>query len=253
MTQALSPQDEIERTSIAFKNGFKHPKEYKGSWRKFESNEDLGAVWLTVDGKGIWHIGVEDQRVASRLDGKQSTISGPGYSRFQCDSTEQCHNFVDNIYNVSKAIRTNPETNYKQETDDFPDQTEVERVVSQRRGQELLRKELLKRNQISCVLTGINDKSLLRVSHIKPWAKCSSAKERLDPDNCLLMSALWDAAFDNGLVTFDEKGYPIFADSLTAESKANLQWKHPITLSKRQLQYLKWHRENVFSSWNRSS
>ena len=253
MTQALSPQDEIERTSVAFKNGFKHPKEYKGSWRKFESNEDLGAIWITVDSRGVWHVGVDNQQVASRLVGNQSRISGPGYSSFQCDTPEKCHKFVDHIYNVSKAIQTKPETYYEQETHDLPDQTEVERLVSQRKGQELLRKKLLSRNQTSCMLTGINDKSLLRVSHIKPWAKCSSYKERLDPDNCLLLSALWDAAFDNGLVTFDEKGYPIFADTLTAESKANLQWEHPITLSKKQLQYIKWHRENVFSSRDRSS
>ena len=155
--------------------------------------------------------------------------------RFQCNSSQKCHKFVDHIYNVSKAIQTKPETNYEQETHDLPDQTEGERLVSQRKGQELLRKELLRRNQTSCVLTGINDKTLLRVSHIKPWAECSSNKERLDVENCLLLSALWDAAFDSGLVTFDEKGYPIFSDTLSAESKANLQWEHPITLSKRQL------------------
>ena len=76
MSQALSPQDEIERTSVAFKNGFKHPKVYKGSWRKFESNEDLGAVWIKVDSRGVRHVGVDNQQVASRLVGKKSTVSG---------------------------------------------------------------------------------------------------------------------------------------------------------------------------------
>ena len=39
--------------------------------------------------------------------------------------------------------------------------------------------------------------------------------ERLDVHNGLLLSALWDAAFDRGLVTFDDEGRPVFSSSLT--------------------------------------
>jgi predicted restriction endonuclease len=54
-------------------------------------------------------------------------------------------------------------------------------------------------------LTGITEPALLRASHIVPWSECSDA-QRLDVHNGLLLSALWDAAFDNGLVSFDDDG-----------------------------------------------
>ena len=59
-----------------------------------------------------------------------------------------------------------------------------------------------------CSLSGIADRALLRASHIVPWADCDSDAVRLDVHNGLLLSALWDAAFDRGLVTFDDEGVP---------------------------------------------
>lgn len=56
-------------------------------------------------------------------------------------------------------------------------------------------------------LTGISDTALLRASHIIPWKDCASDRERLDVHNGLLLSALWDAAFDRGLVTFGDDGF----------------------------------------------
>jgi hypothetical protein len=51
----------------------------------------------------------------------------------------------------------------------------------------------------------ITDPALLRASHIVPWSECDDA-ERLDVHNGLLLSALWDAAFDTGLVSFTDDG-----------------------------------------------
>jgi predicted restriction endonuclease len=57
-----------------------------------------------------------------------------------------------------------------------------------------------------CQLTSITDPDLLKASHIKPWANCTTVEERLDPMNGLLLSALWDAAFDRGLISFSDSG-----------------------------------------------
>lgn len=38
-------------------------------------------------------------------------------------------------------------------------------------------------------------------SHIKPWKASDSKTERLAPDNGLLLNALHDKAFDQGLIT----------------------------------------------------
>ena len=56
-----------------------------------------------------------------------------------------------------------------------------------------------------CPLTGITEPALLRASHIVPWAECTD-EQRLDVHNGLLLSALWDAAFDRGLVSFADDG-----------------------------------------------
>jgi predicted restriction endonuclease len=58
-----------------------------------------------------------------------------------------------------------------------------------------------------CPLTGISEPALLRASHIVPWSDCDDA-QRLDVHNGLLLSALWDAAFDQGLVSFADDGTP---------------------------------------------
>src|SRR5262249_28852412 len=65
-----------------------------------------------------------------------------------------------------------------------------------------------------CPLTGIMDPALLRASHIVPWAECSD-EQRLDVHNGLLLSALWDAAFDKGLVSFAESGVVLISPRLS--------------------------------------
>jgi putative restriction endonuclease len=65
-----------------------------------------------------------------------------------------------------------------------------------------------------CPLTGITDPALLRASHIIPWSDCDDA-QRLDVHNGLLLSALWDAAFDQGLVSFADDGTPLGSPKLS--------------------------------------
>lgn len=246
MSKFLTSEDQIECRRIAYANGFKIEQDNDGAWSKSESNEDLGVVWITVDSQRTWYVGVDDRVVAERLIGKRSTIKGPGSLRFQLDSIEECEKFIDQVYKVSKATPTDPLSLFERATEHLTEQTEEARLVRQRIGQDVLRRKLLKSSQSSCVLTGIDDATLLKVSHIKPWAKCASDKERLDTNNCLLLSALWDAAFDSGLVTIDKKGCPVFSNQLRGKSKENLLWTHPIKLNNSNLKYLEWHRENVF-------
>ena len=93
---------------------------------------------------------------------------------------------------------------------DLPRTTEAERLVVERIGQDIFRARLMDYWQGRCPLTGIADAASLRASHIIPWANCESDAERLDVHNGLLLSALWDAAFDRALVTFETKVSPSF-------------------------------------------
>jgi len=89
--------------------------------------------------------------------------------------------------------------------------TETLRLQACRIGQSSFRKKLEERWNKACPLTGIGDRELLRASHVVPWNRCESAEERRSVDNGLLLSALWDAAFDRGLVAFDDDGAAMFA------------------------------------------
>ena len=75
----------------------------------------------------------------------------------------------------------------------------------------------------TCPLTGITDPALLRASHIVAWADCETDALRLDVHNGILLSALWDAAFDSGLVSFDDAGNILTSPKLGEAAKAELK------------------------------
>jgi predicted restriction endonuclease len=102
-----------------------------------------------------------------------------------------------------------------------PRTTEAERLVIQRIGQDIFRQALMDYWGGCCPLTGITEPALLRASHIVPWSDCSDA-QRLDVHNGLLLSALWDAAFDKGLVSFDDDGTPRVSASLGVSARQAL-------------------------------
>lgn len=88
---------------------------------------------------------------------------------------------------------------------DLPDQeTERQAVIAARRGQGVFR-ALLDEHWRSCAVTGCTNRRLLRASHIQRW-RDSSNVDRLNPDNGLLLAAHVDAAFDAGLISFDDDG-----------------------------------------------
>jgi predicted restriction endonuclease len=84
--------------------------------------------------------------------------------------------------------------------------TEVQRLVRQRVGQECYRQAMLSYWGGACAVTGLTMASVLRASHAKPWAQCSTDAERLDVFNGLLLSANLDALFDKFLISFDTQG-----------------------------------------------
>lgn len=143
----------------------------------------------------------------------------------------------------------NPISKSKKEFDkkmkNAQDETEKMSIYKRRVGQDILRKNLLELYRSRCMLTGIDNKELLRVSHIKPWKDCND-NEKLDENNCLLLSALWDAAFDRGLVTFKDDGYPKFSKKLNKSSEEQLTYNTPIILTDVQRRYMKWHRDKEF-------
>lgn len=139
---------------------------------------------------------------------------------------------------------------YDHQMKQLPKETEQIDSVQQRLGHKALRSTLLKNVGRHCMVTGIENEHLLHVTQIKPWSKCTDRSEQLDPHNCLLLSSLWDAAFESGLVTFDEGGKSVLSEELKHCKKSITQFKPKfrIVQTEKQKSYMQWHRENVFQT-----
>lgn len=99
----------------------------------------------------------------------------------------------------------------------------------------------------ACAVTGLTCNEVLRASHVKPWAD-STARERLDSHNGLLLSANLDALFDKGLITFDSAGQMQISPRLTRQHQQTLSLpmalRHPP--SQQLAAYLDYHQRKVF-------
>lgn len=79
---------------------------------------------------------------------------------------------------------------------------DVIRETKARIGQDYFRSMLLKNYNSQCCITGLDVPQVLRASHIVAWA--DDKKNRMNPENGILLSATYDAAFDQHLISFDE-------------------------------------------------
>jgi predicted restriction endonuclease len=122
---------------------------------------------------------------------------------------------LDRIYRLGISLPDAPFQAFQSAVRHLPRATEAERLVVQRVGQDLFRQALLAYWGGRCPMTGIAIPELLRASHIVSWAECDTDQKRLDVHNGLLLSALWDAAFDAGLVSFGDDGAPITSPRLS--------------------------------------
>lgn len=80
--------------------------------------------------------------------------------------------------------------------------TEVSANAKVRRGQEYFRDAVLNNFGGRCGVTQLAMRDLLVASHILPWG--SHPAERLNVRNGICLSRLHDAAFDRGLIAFDD-------------------------------------------------
>ncbi|HQF40342.1 MAG TPA: HNH endonuclease [Opitutaceae bacterium] len=80
--------------------------------------------------------------------------------------------------------------------------TETFASVKLRRGQDYFRDAVLNNFAGRCGVTDLEIRDLLIASHILPWGTHPS--ERLNVRNGLCLSRLHDAAFDRGLIAFDD-------------------------------------------------
>ncbi|RRB11405.1 HNH endonuclease [Larkinella knui] len=93
----------------------------------------------------------------------------------------------------------------------------VMRSVKVRVGQSFFRDIVLNNFDSKCAISGINIPSMLRASHIVPWSKNEHA--RVNPENGLCLSALYDVAFDQGFIGVDTEYKIVLAQKLKKQKK----------------------------------
>lgn len=133
---------------------------------------------------------------------------------------------------------------------------ERETVVRQRVNQSAFRSMILNNYEEHCAITGINIPDLLVASHIVPWS-ASTPEQKLNPENGICLSALYDKAFDRGLITVSPDDYSIQLSSALREYETEDYYnQHFQAISGQKLMmpiehlpkrdFLAWHQEKVF-------
>ena len=99
----------------------------------------------------------------------------------------------------------------------------------------------------SCCLCKVSNPSLLRASHIKPWAD-SEPTEKLDVDNGFLLCPNHDSLFDAGYITFNDDGTILISSKLSQVDQTfmNVMPTMKIELTEKNKEYLAYHRSHVF-------
>lgn len=122
-------------------------------------------------------------------------------------------------------------------------ETMREALVKARIGQGNFRKEVLKLYP-ACPVTGVSMPQLLIASHIKPWRECNN-KERLDPNNGIMLAPHVDALFDKGYISFTKDGELIIKNDrevISSVSRLGIIDIDKVAISKFSSEYLEWHR-----------
>lgn len=131
----------------------------------------------------------------------------------------------------------------------IPDITSRKGLVTSRVGQGQYRRKILKRWNNKCAVTGSNLTEILIASHIVPW-RDSTNEERLDVDNGILLSPIYDALFDKHYISFDEFGGIILSEVYTyfQFQKLGVSGNERIeNLSQGNQKYLERHRKKLYN------
>jgi len=242
--QSFVIRQECDKASS--QNGFRREQGEADGWRRYGSTTAQGSIWLARDDTGVWFLSLDHSGVVAELGIEPIQFDGPGLARFGFASLTELYSVLPRVYQLAASLPDAPLREFQEKTKDLRRTTEAERLVVQRVGQDIFRDGLIDYWQGCCPLTGISDAALLRASHIIPWKDCTSDGERLDVHNGLLLSALWDAAFDRGLVTFGDDGLPVFSIALSTSAVEELRWVNPISLTDKHRERLAHHRKEIF-------
>lgn len=244
---------ESELRDAANEHGYRIAQGQAAGWLFFSSASVPGEIALGATKNGMsgpFFLSIAHPGAARELKAEAALPFAKGHAgAFAFPDRDSLFAAVSAVYRLSLSLPTLPYEEYLRDTAGLGD-TESERLQKARIGQERFRSALMDYWNAACPLTGIRETELLRASHIIPWAECQTDQERLNVYNGLLLSALWDAAFDAGLVTFDDHGRAVPSPRLggSAREALGIATSPTLALSNDHKSRLEWHRNHIWIS-----
>lgn len=128
------------------------------------------------------------------------------------------------------------------------------RQVKTRVNQSVFRQMVLANYSAKCAITGIDIPELLLASHIMPWS--INEEHRLNPENGICLSALFDKAYDKGIIGITPNYEVIFSTSLKSKKETsyyknnfapieNLKISEPLKYLPKK-EFLEFHLDTIF-------
>lgn len=123
------------------------------------------------------------------------------------------------------------------------------------RERHFFRSSVLSAYEYRCCISGQTLPAMLVASHIKPFQKCRSGSDRMNPENGLCLNVFYDKAFDQGYITVDpsltirvSKRVEDFPDAFTEKWLLGLQGESIILPSRFRPrdEFLEYHNDVVF-------
>lgn len=132
---------------------------------------------------------------------------------------------------------------------------DILRTVKTRVNQSVFRQMVLSNYNNKCAITGIDIPELLLASHIMPWSK--NEEHRLNPENGICFSALYDKAFDKGLIGINTNHEIIFSDSIKKKKETEFYKQYFSRLENEKIivaqkylprrEFLEYHLDTIFN------
>ncbi|WP_395054850.1 HNH endonuclease [Flavobacterium sp.] len=157
---------------------------------------------------------------------------------------------------LAQKENTSIENKYKELLFDIKDLKGemVTREVKTRVNQSVFREMVLANYASKCAITGIDIPQLLLASHIIPWSK--NEKERLNPENGICLSPLYDRAFDKGIIAINTNYEIILSTELKKKKDSPFFNNHFASIENRKIiepqsylprkEFLEYHLDSIF-------
>ena len=234
-------------------NGFDLQLARTGDWFCFGSTQTSLRIWLTAIGPSQLAAAMSRSDVLDGLARLGAAFTNPlpigAAGALTVSDVTALHRLLRRAFQLSRTLPDALLRAFQHATAHLPRTTEAERLVVQRVGQDIFRRGLLEYWDGRCAITGLAVPELLRASHIKPWAACTTDAERLDVFNGFLLAPHLDAAFDAGLITIAESGRVLVSSMLRLDARSLLGLDRPVQvrgLHHAHERYLRSHRASIF-------